>query len=198
MPELTLEEAISKRRSHREFDDRPVPLEIVRKLLWAGQGTTDESGKRTVPSAHALYPLCLYLVARRVEGLANAVYASASSGGGLDHHDVDGDISARLQKAALDDQHWIGNAACILTVCADMAAVTQAFMEQPPYGVRGRRYAYIEAGAAAQNVQLQATQEGLGCVLVAGLRDEATAEILKLPAPTEPVLHVCIGWPALG
>ena len=77
-----------------------------------------------------------------------------------------------------------------------MVAVTHHFSEQPPLGTRGLRYAYIEAGATSQNIHLQATAEGLGCVLVAGFKDEATADVLELEAPTAPVLHMCFGWPA--
>ena len=78
---------------------------------------------------------------------------------------------------------------------ADLAAAARAFAEQPPYGMRGVRYAYIEVGAAAQTVQLQAVAEGLGSVLVGGFRDEATAQALSLPAPVTPVALMCLGWP---
>jgi nitroreductase len=54
----------------------------------------------------------------------------------------------------------------------------------------------MEAGAAAQNVLLQATAEGLGCVLIAGIDDEATAKALGLEPPMVPLLHLCFGWPA--
>ena len=60
------------------------------------------------------------------------------------------------------------------------------------------RYAWIEAGAAAQNIQLQATAEGLGSVLVAGFRDEATAAALALETPIMPLIHLCFGWPAMA
>ena len=106
------------------------------------------------------------------------------------------DLRRELQSAALEEQPWIGGAAGIITICADFVAASHAFAKQPPLGTRGLRYLYIEAGAAAQNVQLQAASEGLACVLVAGFRDEATAQILGLEAPIAPVLHLCFGWPA--
>lgn len=195
MTKLTLEAAISKRRSHRAFDDRPLSLSLVHKMLWAGQGITDESGNRTVPSAHALHPLRLFVTAGHVADLPVGVYRASDDTLNLTPH-LDHDIRARLEHAALDDQPWIAHAPVVVTICADMVSASQAFAEQPPYGVRGRRYAYIEAGAAAQNIHLQAGAVGLACVLVAGFRDEATADVLHLAASYEPIIHMCIGWPA--
>ena len=168
---------------------------MLHKLLWAAQGITDETGKRTVPSAHALHPLRLYVTAGHVTNLTVGVYRASGDTLGLTPH-IDQDVRARLREAALDDQPWIAQAPLIITLCADMVAASAAFADQPPYGTRGRRYAYIEAGAAAQNVQLRAGAEGLASVLVAGFRDEATAAILSLPTASEPLIHMCIGWPA--
>ncbi|MFY0610300.1 MAG: SagB/ThcOx family dehydrogenase [Hyphomicrobiaceae bacterium] len=196
MTEFTLEDAISKRRSHRAFDDRPLPLPIVHKLLWSAQGITGQSGERTVPSAHALHPLHLIVSAGLVTNLSVGAYCVSNDTLKLIPH-LDHDLRPGLALVALDDQPWISSAPAILTICADMVSVSQAFVEQPPFGVRGRRYAYIEAGAAAQNIQLQACAEGLACVLIAGFRDEATADVLNLQEPYEPIAHLCIGWPAV-
>jgi SagB-type dehydrogenase family enzyme len=49
-------------------------MQQVAQLLWAAQGITDSEGRRTAPSAGALYPLEVYLVAGNVEGLSAGVY----------------------------------------------------------------------------------------------------------------------------
>jgi SagB-type dehydrogenase family enzyme len=195
MAQMTLEEAILGRRTRREFDDRAVPLDTLRRLLWAAQGTTDAGGNRTVPSAHALHPLCLLVAVGRIEGLDVGVHDVGGDARQLTPR-ISRDVRADLEKAALDEQPWIGRAAGIITVCADLVTPTRDFADQPPFGARGLRYVYIEAGAAAQNILLQAEAEGLACVLVAGFKDEATAGILELECPSMPVLHVCVGWPA--
>ena len=193
----TLHDALANRRTIREFTDRPVSLDIVKRLLWAAQGISDGGGRRTAPSAHALHPLRLYLTAGGIDGLATAFY-SVDPGvwefKPLIVHDIRGD----LQEAAVDDQPWIGHAAGIVTICADMADAARHFADQPPYGTRGNRYAYLEAGAAAQNLHLQATAEGLGCVLVGGFHDEATASVMTLAPPIQPIAHMCFGWPHIG
>ena len=58
---LTLEEALAKRRSVREFTAEQLSLEEIGQLLWAAQGITHPAGYRTAPSAGALYPLEVYV-----------------------------------------------------------------------------------------------------------------------------------------
>lgn len=194
MPDMSLEAIISRRRSLREFREDRVSLELLLRLLWSAQGITGAEGQRAAPSAHALYPLRLLVSAGNIEGLEPSLHAYHSEEDALRLR-TQGDLRDALQEAALEEQPWLSQAAAVITICADFATANRAFAEQPPTGTRGNRYVYIEAGAAAQNLQLMATAEGLGCVLIAGFEDEATAAALKLPAPLAPVLHLCIGWP---
>jgi uncharacterized protein (UPF0248 family) len=46
----SLEQTLHRRRSVREFSDRPLTLAEAGQLLWAAQGVTDTEGKRTAPS----------------------------------------------------------------------------------------------------------------------------------------------------
>lgn len=195
MNNFPLHQALRERRTCRAYDDRAVPSATLDRLVWAAQGIITEDGKRTAPSAHALHPLCLTVSSGRIEGQDQGIYSVDPQTGSLEMMRT-GDVREALQAAALEDQPWIGSAAGILTICANFADPAMAFALQPPYGARGARYVYVEAGAAAQNVHLQAVSEGLGCVLVAGFRDEATADVLGLQAPVAPVLHLCFGWPA--
>lgn len=195
--EMRLKDALTGRRSVRAFDKQPVPKDSLDRLIWATQGITDDSGNRCAPSAHALHPLRLMLIAGEIEGLATGLYSVDPKTATLQSiHDRD--IRPALKAAAVDDQTWITDAAIVITICADMVTASQSFADQQPYGTRGPRYVFIEAGAAAQNTMLQAVAEGLGSVLVAGFRDEATADALGLEAPLAPILHICIGYPKEG
>ncbi len=194
MSAISLHRAMSGRRSCREFRERAVSSMALQNLLWAAQGESDDEHHRTAPSAHALYPLQLMVTIGNVEGATRGVYSVSSETQSMTQV-IDRDMRKDLERAALDSQPWIGRAAGIITICADLASPTRAFAEQPPFGARGLRYVYIEAGAAAQNVLLQATAEGLGCVLIAGFRDEETSDLLRIKAPIAPILHLCFGWP---
>ncbi len=195
MSDLSLQKTLFQRRSCRSFSDRPVSRLSLQNLLWAAQGVTDDRDNRTAPSAHALHPLRLLVSIAHVEEETPGLYSVGADGMALTKI-IDGDQRDALERAALEDQPWVGKAAGIITIAADLVSPTTAFADQPPYGVRGLRYVHIEAGAAAQNICLQATAEELGSVLVAGFRDEATADVLSLEAPVAPILHICFGWPA--
>ncbi len=71
---LSLEDALVGRRSIRDFNDKPVTLDQISQLLWSAQGITSPSGKRTAPSAGALYPLEVYIIVWRAEGLKSGIY----------------------------------------------------------------------------------------------------------------------------
>jgi len=60
--QISVEEALVKRASVREFLPQALTMEALAQLLWAGQGITRRWGGRTAPSAGALYPLELYVV----------------------------------------------------------------------------------------------------------------------------------------
>ena len=67
--ETSVEEALKQRRSVRNYKDSPISLSDISQLLWAAQGITNSRGFRTAPSAGALYPLEVYLVAGNIENL---------------------------------------------------------------------------------------------------------------------------------
>jgi len=59
---MSLEEALARRRSVRQFTPEALSERELSQLLWAAQGITHAEGLRTAPSAGALYPLELYVV----------------------------------------------------------------------------------------------------------------------------------------
>ena len=190
-----LKDALASRRTVRDFSPEPVSPEALSRLIWAAQGITGEDGKRTAPSAHGLCPLHLRVAVGRVDGLETGLYSVSRETGALEKIGAQ-DVRGALSDAAIGEQPWVGEAACIVTICADFVAPCRDFADQPPYGRRGERYVHIEAGCAAQNMLLQAAADGLGGVLVAGFLDEATGAVLGLSAPLSPVLHLCLGLPA--
>jgi len=55
---VSLEEALVKRRSVRQFSTEPLKRSQISQLAWAGQGITEpQRGLRTAPSAGAIYPI---------------------------------------------------------------------------------------------------------------------------------------------
>lgn len=183
----SLEALLAARRSVRDFAPQPLALADAAQLLWAAQGTTRGGRGRTAPSAGALYPLELLLVAGRVDGLPSAAWRYDPAGHGL-LRQRDGDLRAALAAAAAG-QRWIAEAPAVIVV----AAVPQRTARK--YGPRAGRYVAIEAGHAAQNVQLQALARGLGSTYVGAVDGAAVLRLLGLPADWDVLGLLPVGRP---
>lgn len=76
--DISLREAMGRRRSVRKFSDRSFTLDELAFLLWATQGVRGEADPvrtcRTVPSAGCRHPFETYLAVFRVEGLEKGLY----------------------------------------------------------------------------------------------------------------------------
>ncbi|MGM0669576.1 MAG: SagB/ThcOx family dehydrogenase [Gemmatimonadota bacterium] len=184
---LSVERAIFQRRSIRSFAEEAVSMEAVGQILWACQGVTeprDEApqgfswewmgGLRAAPSAGALYPLEVYVVAASVRGLEAGVYRYLPTEHALELH-REGDHREALWDAALR-QTFILQAPFTLV----MAAVMERTAAK--YGDRAERYVHMEVGAAGENVYLQAGSLELGTVFVGAFRDEEVGRVLGLPS----------------
>ena len=179
---MSLEEAIARRRSLRQFGDRKLSVAQIAQLCWAGQGITEPDRRlRACPSAGALYPMELYVV----------------TAAGVDHYKpvdhamlrvISGDVRRELQGAALG-QESVGDA----PACVVIAAVVQRTARK--YGQRAERYCYLEAGHVAQNILLQATALNLGGVTIGAFEDDKVAALLKLPKGHRVLYLLPIGHP---
>jgi SagB-type dehydrogenase family enzyme len=181
----SLEQSLQRRRSFRRFLEVPLSLGEIGQLAWAAQGVTHPEGLRTAPSAGALYPLELYLVAGQVTGLEPGVYRYRPAGHGLEQH-ASGDRRQALARASLG-QSWMADAAAIYV----FAAVYQR--SSGKYGHRARRYVQLEAGHAGQNLFLQAEALGLGTVVVGAFDDDEVSSVVGLPAGTRPLSIMPVG-----
>lgn len=184
--DVSLEQCLFARRSVRAYRDQPLGLAEVGQLLFAAQGITNAAqGFRTAPSAGALYPLEVYIVAGKVEGLAAGIYKYVPT-----RHElvsiVTGDKRQELAGAALGQQCVTDGAITVV-----LSAVYHRTMGK--YKERGIRYVYIEAGHAGQSVCLQATALGLGIVPVGAFDDGRVKQLMKMPDEEDPLYLLPIG-----
>lgn len=188
--EMSLEEALVRRRSVRAFTARPLTLRQVGQLLWAAQGVSDlAGGRRTAPSAGALYPLEVYAAVRNVTALPPGVYRYVPGSHSLERVRA-GTVAEPLAEAALS-QRAVAEAPVTLALAADFSRTVRK------YGERGRRYVVLEAGHAAQNACLQAVALGLGAVPVGAFSDDSAARALGLAPPQTLLYLLPVGEPAL-
>jgi SagB-type dehydrogenase family enzyme len=183
--DVSIEQSLLGRRSIRSYTGDLLTLPEVAQLLWAAQGVTDPTGFRTAPSAGALYPLELYVVAGDVRDLSPGVYRYEPLEHGL-VRTMEGDKRVELADAALG-QDFVGEGAIIIVFTAVYERTTGK------YGDRGIRYVHMEVGHAAQNLCLQAAAMDLGVVTVGAFYDEEVGQLLDLPGDEQPLYVIPVG-----
>ncbi len=188
---MSLEEAIARRRSIRDFTPQPIPQSQLSQILWSAQGISDTPGRyRTVPSAGATYPLEIF-VACGINGIeeidAGIYYYNIDNYSLTLHHK--GDMRLELARAALNEES-IYEAPVALVICALYERTTLH------YGSRGERYVLMEVGHAGQNIYLQATALGLATFAIGAFRDEQVREVLRLDKQYKPLYIMPVGKPA--
>ncbi len=183
--EVSVEKTLLERRSVRKYSDVPLTLDEISQLLWAAQGITDPKGYRTAPSAGALYPLEIYVVAGNVNDLSEGVYRYKPKDHKLEMV-LAGDKRQGLYGVSLQ-QSAVKNAAVVLVFAADYDRTTVK------YGDRGIRYVHIEVGHAAENAFLQAVALNLSAVVIGAFYDEEVKEVLNMPEDEQPLLILPVG-----
>jgi SagB-type dehydrogenase family enzyme len=179
----SLEETLNQRRSVRDFDDQPLTAAQIGQLLWAAQGTTNERGFRTAPSAGALYPLELYLVT------ADGVFRYDPANHELQPTSSQ-DARPRLFQSALE-QEPVRRAPAVFVFTAVYERTRIKYGEE-----RTPRYVHLEAGHAAQNLLLEAVALDLGAVPIGAFHDQEVQSALGLPADHQPLYLIPVGHPA--
>lgn len=191
---LSVEEAMLRRRSHRNYLGGAIDISELSQVLWAAYGITkaDDSrpsfrgGFRTAPSAGATYPLEIYVVVGKVKGIEAGVYRYRSDGH-LIIRENDRDIREELAAAALN-QEMIADAPASLFYSAFYSRTMQR------YGERGREhYVPMDLGHSAQNVYLQVESLGLGTCAIGAFNDEEVSKVMNLAEQEEPLYIMPIG-----
>ena len=169
---VSLEKALTLRRSVRSYSNEALTLKDISQLLWSAQGITNERGFRTAPSAGATFPLEMFVVVNNVNGLSKGVYHYSPFENTLKLIHLN-DISAELMQASHSQSMIIESGAIIV-----FGAIFERTTDR--YGERGIRYVYNEIGHASQNLHLQAAAMELGTVVIGAYRDEEVEGVLNL------------------
>jgi len=183
----SLEKTLQERRSIRQYKNAPIALSDLSQLLWASQGISGSGGRRTAPSAGALFPLDVYIIAGNVTGLSAGIYS-------YDPHKheltrvAEGDARAEMSKAALG-QSSIKSAPAVLVLSAVYERTTVK------YGERGIRYVHMEVGHVAQNIYLQAAALNLGTVVIGAFDDDGIKKVLRMTGREHPLYLMPVGKP---
>lgn len=184
---MSLEEAIQKRRSVRDYSRQPLSLAELARLLHSGGGITEPTYPlRAAPSAGALYPVELYAVVNRVEGLPKGIYHYSPRDHSLELV-KEGDFGLEMMRHAVG-QEMVWHAAAVLVLTAIFQRT------RVKYGERAYRYVLLDAGHVGENIYLAATSLGLGPCGIGAFFDDDLSNLLGIDGKEEaPLYLVAVG-----
>ena len=181
LPLMSLRDVLARRRSQAPPACRTLPLDELAVLLEAGYAVS--GCRRPVPSGGALYPLELYVLALAVDGTQPSVF----------HYDPFGH---RLELLAPLDRSRVGATFVDPSLAERASAVlvlTAMFWRSRfKYGLRGYRFALLEAGQVAQNVVLAAAALGLPVLPVGGFFDRSLDALVGADGLDEASLYAFV------
>ena len=163
-----LMEALSERKSSRNFVDKELSVDVLSNLLWAANGFNRED-KKTAPTANNKQEIELYVVLKSgvyFYDAKNSILKLIKSG---DHRKLTG------------KQDFVPKASANIILVADMDKASS------------REYAYTGCGYVAQNIYLYAASEGLGSVSRGWYDKDVLTKLLDLPSHKEVLLTQSVG-----
>ena len=163
-----LMEALSERKSSRNFVDKELSVDVLSNLLWAANGFNRED-KRTAPTANDKQEIELYVALKSgvyLYDAKNSILKLIKSG---DHRKLTG------------KQDFVPKASANIILVADMDKASS------------REYAYTGCGYVAQNIYLFAASEGLGSVSRGWYDKDVLTKLLDLPSHKEVLLTQSVG-----
>jgi len=178
--DMSVADAITRRRSRREFTDEPLTLGQLSQLLAQTQGVTavtkDDAGKvtqrfRASPSGGGRYPLETFLAVQRIDGLANGLYRYLPEQHRLLVVAEDAGIGGKLQQACYGNAS-VGEAAVVFI----WAAVPRR--TEWKYGCIAHKMIAMEAGHVCQNLYLASESIDAGTCAMLGYHQPLLDELI--------------------
>jgi nitroreductase len=167
-----------KRKSSREFSPKPLSVEVLSNLLWAGFGINRPDGKRTAPSAMNWQETDIYVI------LPEGLYLYDPKAYQLKL------ILAEDLRGLAGTQPYVKEAPVNLIYVSDYAKMGDKIPNERKILSSG-----AHAGFISQNVYLYCASEGLATV-VRGLIDiPALSKAMKLRPDQKIILAQSVGYP---
>lgn len=176
---VALLSAMQNRKSDRQFSVENLSLKHLSEILWAANGQNRGNGKRTVPSALALYPIQTYAV------LANGIYL----------YNVEKHLLEPVKEGDFRDlagqQDFVKTAPLNLVFIADY----KAYDGDRTVDAEKRLWlASLDAGHSTQNVYLYCASEGLKCVVRAGAKEKELLQTIGLNDKCQFIVAQTVGY----
>lgn len=203
-PDVLLSDAISDRRSVREFKRDPITVDKLSTILGYGCGSSRTGPSdsdlvavesRGYPSAGGLFPIEPYVFVLDSNEVPTGVYYYSAPIHSLRV------VEEMPREALLGRIEEFSNAWQMEYETASILFVLTGvfWMNKIKYGPRGYRFALLEAGHLVQNVQLVASAMRLGTCSIGGLDEDKIDPFLGSNGVDESTVYGClIGTPSEG
>lgn len=173
--EISLMQALKKRKTTRDMSDKKLTLQQLSDLLWSADGVNRPDGKRTAPAAKAVYSVNIYVV------LPEAVYL----------YDVANHLLTPIAKG--DFRKSTGSQDFVYIAPVNLVYVLNTKSPKDSF-VPNSRDKYVEVGCLAQNVYLYCASQGLAATARGGVDQKKFSEVIKAK-PEQIALAQTIGYP---
>ncbi len=174
-----LTEVLAKRRSRREFAAKNLDDAVLSTLLWACAGLTEDSGKRTVPSAMDCREIVVFVFDAKGVWLYEAQKNALTLVG-------EGDVRGSTTLG----QDFVKTAPVTLVFANDETHCEKIV------GSRKEKCLAVDAGCMVEAGQLACAALGLASVARASFDVSFVASLLGDAKRYTPVMALTVGYPA--
>jgi hypothetical protein len=173
-----------KRKSSREFSSKPLPIEVLSNLLWAGFGINRPDGKRTAPYARAAMKnmdqqdMDIYVI------LSDGLYLYDPKANQLKQ------VVAEDLRGLAGTQPYVKEAPVNLIYVSDYAKMGDNKPNEEKIFVSS-----AHAGFISENVYLYCASDGLATVVRAWIDRPALSKAMQLRPDQKIILAQSVGYP---
>lgn len=182
-----IQRLVHSRRSVRKFSGKKLSFQDISYILYSSCGLIHTDGdfnhaRRPYPSAGARYPLEMYPLVLRVQGLKSGLYHYNIRDNVLEFL-LERNLSSWIFKA-FGRQNWLLSASVIFIITAVLDRTRIKYRD------RGYRFVLFEAGHMGQNICLFAANRGLGTCALGGYIDAEVDKLLDIHLTREKTLYI--------
>lgn len=182
---------LKNRRTRLDFTDSSLSLKQISQLLWAGQGINVDWGDRTAPSSKSTYPLTIYVVVNKVDGLEPGEYQYLP-GDRTPLHQLKPIKKVEMGDALFDllNQSSFKNIPAVFVIAGDFSKMAEAYG-----GIPHDKEVYLESGYTAQNIALEAESLKLGTNVSTNFDELKLKELITVSSVDSIIYLMPIGMP---
>ena len=175
---MPIMQALSNRKTMREFSSVDLPLQVISDMLWAACGINrPDSGNLTAPTAMNMQEIDVYVA--RADGL----YLFNAKDNILTP------VLSEDIRAVTGKQPFVKDAPVNLIFVADLSKMSRLSPENADF------YAATDTGFISENVYLFCASAGLATVVRGNVDKPALAKAMKLRSDQKIILAQTVGYP---